>query len=232
MQQQQPKGYIHVIVGPMFSGKTTELQRLIDRQGLAGKTVVYVRHAQSEADNTDPRRSTIYMNMASNIEMKMVSSFTIDRDMGDWMAKRFDVIAIDEGQFFGGLAADGWANHWANRGKIVLIAALNSDSMQRPYETTVELMGMAEKITRLNAICSRCAKSAAFTWRIGSGELATESRLFQHNHCSFEHSNAGFVTGKSTDFEPICRACICAYATTTHLMFLFFSGEERRRRQW
>ncbi len=110
---------ITLIIGPMFSGKTTELLRRLNRDSIAGKKVILIRN------NIDKRVILTHDNMSFNRVKVIISDNLSEMDVS-----YYDVIGIDEGQFFDDLIA---ANQWANKGKNIIIAGLDATSEQKPF---------------------------------------------------------------------------------------------------
>ena len=101
-------------------------------------------------------------------------------------AKDYDVIGIDEGQFFPDVVD--WCEEMANRGKIVLVAALDGTFQRRPFQDILSLVPLAEEVTKLQAVCMACFKDAAFSKRI-SEEAGLE------------------VIGGADKYMAVCRQC-------------------------
>ena len=81
-------------------------------------------------------------------------------------AEEFDVIGIDEGQFFADLV--GWCESMVNKGKIVLVAALDGTFQRKPFCDILSLVPLAENVTKLRAVCMNSFQAAAFSKRISS----------------------------------------------------------------
>jgi len=164
------RGLIHIILGPMFSGKTTELFRLTNRFRLAGKKSVVVKYSRDD-------RYDIGMACTHDLnKMEAISAVSL-ADVFDELLQ-YDVIGLDEGQFFDDVVP--YAQTLANEGKTVIIAALNGDYQQKPFNNITLLFALAEKIEKLSAVCISCGNSASFTHRtlkstkrevIGGGEI-------------------------------------------------------------
>lgn len=139
---------LQLILGSMFSGKTTELIRRLTRAQIAGKKVVLLR---PERDN---RANLTHNQVNHEIEEKFVSSI---KDI-NW--KEYEVIGIDEGQFFN----DDFVrrvDHVANTGRKVIISALNGTSEREPFETIQQLLPLADDITFEHAVCTDCGSEVA-----------------------------------------------------------------------
>lgn len=146
-------GTIHVILGPMYSGKTTELQRIITRYSLAGKKTVVFKHS------SDTRYDAQYVCSHDNHRMEAIPIATLQKEL----VKKYDVLGIDEGQFFKGIAD--FSDHLANEGKIVVIAALSSDYRRQQFPEIPALLSIADKIEHLTAVCRMCGGNAPFSLR-------------------------------------------------------------------
>jgi len=148
------KGQIQLILGPMFSGKSTELIRRLKRYQVAKYDVLIVKYAK------DVRYDELGIATHDRQTLPAVAATKLT-DLTE-KAKDFDVIGIDEGQFFPDVA---WAEEMANIGKVVLIAALDGTYQRKPFYNIMELIPLAESVSKLNAVCMNCFREAAFTKR-------------------------------------------------------------------
>lgn len=142
---------ISLIIGPMFSGKTTELERQTMRQVLAGKSAVAIKYSR------DNRYSSDKIISHNNVELDLPT--ILISDISDLYVSQ-DVIAIDEGQFINGLPE--WVEAQANSGKHVIISGLDADFLRQSFPNIVQLIPKAEKVKKLSAVCE-CGKNAAFS---------------------------------------------------------------------
>ncbi|KAE9550690.1 hypothetical protein FO519_006091 [Halicephalobus sp. NKZ332] len=171
-------GCIRLILGPMFSGKTTEMFRLCTRQKLAGKNVTIVKYAG------DVRYDE---NMASTHDckkMEAIAAKEIKEVFHD--LEEADVIGIDEGQFFPDIVE--CAEQLANLGKIVFIAGLDGDFRREPFPCIARLLAFAENAYKLTAVCKRCGQAAPFT------------------HRKIETNQIEVIGGEET-YMAVCRDC-------------------------
>lgn len=150
-------GWIEVICGGMFSGKTEELIRRAKRAYIAGQQVVVVKPAidsrYSEDEVVSHNQSTlpgIRVNTADQIILLTSSA---------------KVVCIDEAQFFDDRIID-VVNTLANDGKRVILAGLDMDFEGRPFEPMPQLLAIAEYVTKLHAICSESGIMAHYSQRI------------------------------------------------------------------
>ena len=158
-------GWIEVICGSMFSGKTEELIRRLNRARIARqkveifKPLVDTRYHESEvvSHNQNAIPSTPVSN-AQNILL---------------LASDVEVVGIDEAQFFDENLPD-VCNELANQGIRVIVAGLDMDFKGRPFGPMPELMAIAEYVTKVHAICVRTGKLANYSHRIAGGKSQIE----------------------------------------------------------
>src|SRR5207253_7866487 len=145
-------GWIEVITGSMFSGKSEELIRRLRRAQIARQKVQIFKPLIDDRFGEDQIVSHSDMRIASqNVRNSDELLRRVDDDT--------DVVGIDEGQFFD---ADlpGACNSLANRGKRVIVAGLDQDYLGRPFEPMPQLLAIAEYITKTLAICVVCGDPA------------------------------------------------------------------------
>jgi len=174
------EGHIQVIFGPMFSGKTTELMRRMKRYTWANKRCQVIKY----------KKDTRYdSSMASTHDLQKMSAWGCDNlsELRDEDLDGLDVIGIDEAQFFEGAVE--FADKWASRGKVVIVAALDATFERRPFGRILELIPIAEQVQKLTAVCMACRRDASFTKRIDTSEKAVE------------------VIGGADKYESRCREC-------------------------
>ncbi len=173
------RGWIEVICGSMFSGKTEELIRRLRRAEFAKQRVevfkpsVDTRYAKAEVVSHD----------STSLRGKPVgSSAELLR-----LPEDVEVVGLDEAQFFDeGLPAI--CAELSSKGVRVIAAGLDMDFLGRPFGPMPHLLSMAEYVTKVHAICVRCGALAAFSHRISAG-----SDLVQ--------------LGEKDSYEPLCRVC-------------------------
>jgi thymidine kinase len=158
-------GWIHLITGCMFSGKTDEMLRLIRRAEIAGRRVLLVRPAVDDRTtdgSVESRSGVAYraLTVRDSSEIPPVVTF-----------QRASVVAIDEAQFFD----DGLpevAELLAAEGRNVLISGLDQDFLGRPFNAMPTLLALADQVTKLSAICTVCGSDATRTQRLVGGRPA------------------------------------------------------------
>lgn len=173
-------GSIEMILGPMFSGKTTELLRRINR---------YV-HGKCKCILIKPRIDFRYTTSDGVVTHDRVLEPALTCTELDGATAEaivlYDVIGIDEGQFFQGIA--GFAEQQANLGKIVIIAALDGTYERQPFANILAIIPLAENVIKLSAVCPFCSSDAAFSFR-----TTQQTDLI--------------VVGGDTTYQATCRRC-------------------------
>lgn len=172
-------GWIEVITGSMFSGKTEELIRRLKRANIARQKVIIfkprieVRYSEQEVVSHDENSiQSTPVDSSANIIL---------------LASEVEVVGIDEAQFFDDGLVD-VCNQLAHAGTRVIVAGLDMDFRGDPFGPVPKLMAIAEYVTKVHAICVRCGSLAQFTHR-----LSEEEELI--------------VLGETNNYEPLCRAC-------------------------
>ena len=155
-------GRIEVIVGPMFAGKTTEMLRRIDRAELGRKRVCIMKYGK------DQRYSAEKVSTHDYSMHEAIPTAELMPHINTCLA--FDVIGVDEGQFFPDLVE--FCDTLANHGKTVIVAALDGDFQRKSFGHVLELMSKCESITKLTAVCRETGGDACYTKRtVQSDEL-------------------------------------------------------------
>jgi thymidine kinase len=161
VRHQPNQGWIEVIVGSMFSGKSEELIRRLRRAQIARQKVQIFK----------PKLDTRHADDAivSHSEMRISSCAVVNsRALLDLVEDDTEVVGIDEGQFFD-QDLPAVVNELANRGKRVIVAGLDQDYLGKPFEPMPQLLAIAEYITKTLAICMVCGNPANHTQRLVPG---------------------------------------------------------------
>jgi len=153
-------GWIEVICGGMFSGKTEELIRRAKRAKIAGQKVLVVK------PKTDNRYSDT--NVVSHNETAIPSVVVSESQQIFELSNEFQVICIDEAQFFDGDIVE-VANNLANHQKRVIVAGLDMDYEGKPFGPMPYLLAIAEFVTKLHAICTKSGMLASYSQRVVEG---------------------------------------------------------------
>jgi thymidine kinase len=157
MAVQQARGRIEVVSGPMFSGKTSYIIRLIERYLISKKKVVAIKW---KGDVRYSDKNVIITHNGRSCESHAMNNETLNLPDED-----ADVVVIDEGQFFKDIV--NFSETLANQGKIVIVAALLGTFERKGFNDILNLLPKVEKITFLDAICDFChEEGAAFSKRV------------------------------------------------------------------
>jgi thymidine kinase len=180
LQPPRDTGWIEVICGSMFSGKTEELIRRCKLARIARQKVMLFKprlddryHATQVVSHSDQRMESLPVASAAEI---------LDR-----LEPGTQVVAIDEAQFFGAELVD-VCERLADRGLRVIVAGLDQDYRGRPFEPMPQLLAVAEYITKNLAICVKCGNPANRSQRIAGGE-------------------GRVLVGAADKYEARCRRC-------------------------
>lgn len=178
-------GWIEVIAGPMFSGKSEELIRRVTRAVIAKQQVEVFKHAIDDRYHT----VAIASHAGRTLEAKLIGSAT---ELARLVADETQVVAIDEAQFLDVGVAD-VCERLAGAGKRVIVAGLDLDFRGEPFGPMPQLLARAEVVEKLSAIC-RCGRAATRTQRLIQGHPA-------------HYDDATVLVGAAESYEPRCRSC-------------------------
>jgi len=175
----QKKGWIEVVCGSMFSGKTEELIRRINRARIAKQKVeIFKPKVDTRYDEED----------VVSHNKNAIQSTPVDSPRNILLlANDIDVVGIDEAQFFDeGLVEV--CNQLASRGIRVIVAGLDMDFSGKPFGPIPKLLATAEYVTKVHAICVKCGDLAHYSHRLTDAENLV-------------------LLGELDEYEPLCRVC-------------------------
>jgi len=177
--QKKGSGWIEVICGSMFSGKTEELIRRLNRAVLAKQQVEIFKpaidqryHEENIVSHNDNFIRSTPVSVASEILLHV---------------HKGEVVGIDEAQFFDDSIVD-VSLTLASKGTRVIIAGLDMDYLGKPFGSMPALMAMAEFVTKVHAICMKCGGVASHSYRLAD-------------------SDSTVLLGAQTQYEARCRTC-------------------------
>jgi thymidine kinase len=180
VRHQPNQGWIEVITGSMFSGKSEELIRRLRRAQIARQKVQTFKPLLDDRFSED--------HIVSHSDMRIPSeNVRSSAELLERVAADTEVVGIDEGQFFD-LNLPAVCNALADRGKRVIVAGLDQDYLGRPFEPMPQLLAIAEYITKTLAICVVCGDPANHTQRL----VPSSDRV---------------LVGASGLYEARCRHC-------------------------
>ncbi|HNP23488.1 MAG TPA: thymidine kinase [Panacibacter sp.] len=173
------KGWIEIICGSMFSGKTEELIRRLKRAKIAHlKTEIFKPAVDKRYDH-----DRVISHDANSIQSTSVTHAAGILEL----AKDVDVIGIDEAQFFENDIVD-VCETLALRGIRVIVAGLDMDFLGKPFGPVPQLLAIGDFITKLHAICAQCGNIASMSYRTTNDEQQV-------------------LLGEKDKYEPRCRRC-------------------------
>ena len=173
------RGWVEVITGSMYSGKNEELIRRLRRATFAGLNVQIFKPA---VDNRYSEKRVVSHDEKSIVSTPVDHPSSILLLSGD-----AEVIGIDEAQFFDE-SLPGVCSQLADRGVRVIVAGLDMDFMGNPFGPMPALLAVAEYITKVHAICTRCGSLAQYSFR-----KSEDHRVV--------------LLGEKDKYEPLCRDC-------------------------
>lgn len=184
MYHQYQEGYIEVITGCMFAGKTEELIRRINVLKFAHKNIIVFKPA---VDNRYSD-SKVVSHAGTSVQSVVIDKAT---DILKYVTNETDVVAIDEVQFFDDEIVK-VCDHLALEGKRVMVAGLDMDFRGEPFGVIPKLMTTAEFVTKLTAVCTECGAPATRTQRLVNGKPAS-------------YNDPVVMIGASESYEARCR---------------------------
>jgi len=177
--REKNRGWIEVICGSMFSGKTEELIRRLKRAEIAKQKIEIFKPAIDTRYDEE--------NVVSHDETKILSTPVQSAEQILLMVGNVNVVGIDEVQFFDSEIVN-VCNKLANSGIRVIVAGLDMDFQGNPFGHIPQLMAIAEQVTKVHAICMSCGNLAHYSHR-----TVTSKKLV--------------MLGEMESYEPLCRKC-------------------------
>ena len=186
MYNEYKKGYLEVICGCMFAGKTEELIRRIKVLEFAKKKILVFKPAIDDRYS----KTKVVSHAGSSAESIVISSA---EEILDYVREDTDVVAIDEVQFFDHNIIY-VCNALCARGIRVMVAGLDTNFRAEPFGPMADLITSAEFVTKLTAVCTKCGAPATRTQRLVNGEPAS-------------YNDPTILVGAAESYEARCRHC-------------------------
>jgi len=198
---------LDLIIGPMYSSKTTDLLRRLFVSSAVGFKALYINHTLDNRNQLSEysTHNPLYkqkLDSEHGVDLRSVSRLD---QISDQELTEYQIIGIDEGQFFPDLKV-GVLHLVEDLGKHVIVSGLNGDSQRRPFGQISDLLPFVDNIHKLSSYCQRCAQppkkqliKALFTYRIQpeqSDQLTDQ-----------------ILVGAGERYLPVCREC---YLNLTH----------------
>lgn len=185
---------IELIMGPMFSGKTTRLIARITRYEFARKKCIIIRH------KIDKRHATLQSHDGHVTNIAQIYCDGLNDKFAQILNDDYDVIGIDEAQFFA--PDDTSAAKFAQliddaclRGKVIVCAGLDTDWLRRPFAYLAPIISRADIVTKLQAVCMKCGADASYSARVN--DSARDNPI-----------------GGADKYVALCRQCHAHFAQT------------------
>jgi len=188
VKKEERQGWVEVVCGSMFSGKTEELIRRLKR----------ARFANQKVEIFKPAIDTRYheVDIVSHDENTITSTPVTSSENILLLAHEVEVVGIDEAQFFDEQIVS-VCNTLAHNGTRVIVAGLDMDYMGNPFGPMPALLAIAEYVTKVHAICVEC------------GNLA------QYSHRKVQNTKI-IMLGEQESYSPLCRRCFNEYKMDKH----------------
>lgn len=165
------KGRLEVVCGPMYSGKSEEVIKRVIRAELSRKRAMLAKHVADDRFGEDLVTSRAGM---THVAKRVAEGYEL------MFLDDFDVVAIDEAQFFEDSSFVSGINYLISKGVRVIVSGLDLNYRTEPYGFMPDLMAGADQVTKLSAICFVCGADAIFTQKLINGKPAPfESPVFQ-----------------------------------------------------
>lgn len=171
---------VEVIMGCMFSGKSTELIRRLKRHRAINESILVINSAKDTRSDCD----VIKTHNSDTFECVKVSDLSLLETIG------VDVVAIDEAQFFTGLRE--FVQRVGPHVKRIIVAGLDGDFLQRPFGEIFDVIPLADDVLKLHALCMMC----------NDGTLAPFTRRFCEDTTTQE------LVGDHDIYKAVCRGCL------------------------
>ena len=172
-------GKIHLFIGPMFSGKTTRLRNSIQKLKNQNLKTILVNYNNKKYIKEESQLITHDLIREDCLSCENLTDILIQ-------LINYDVIGIDEGQFFSDLLEI--CNTLTRFGKIIFIAALSSNDQMKPYDNISNLIPFVDKIKLMKSYCFFCHKQAGFNLKI-------------------KKSKNIFIEERKENYKPVCKNC-------------------------
>lgn len=182
--------YLEIIVGPMFSGKTTRLLEIAKRHQLMGKNVVIINTVlDNRQDEGLEKISTHDGHIAKCISTKNLN------DINEGVLRTTNTICINEAQFFSDL--EGFVKNWLRYNKYIVVSGLDGDYRRKKFGHILDLIPFCDSCIKVRAICHRCEQ--------GNDAIFSMRNVKDTNQV---------LIGDFNEYEPVCRMCYEQFNTS------------------
>ncbi|CDW74361.1 thymidine kinase [Stylonychia lemnae] len=186
-------GRIELVLGPMFSGKSSEMFRRVLRHSLAQRKSILAKYQKDHRQLEETFKTVQLQKVNGNLKVQGITKLAdLDEQIND-----FQVLGIDEGQFYPDLFDK--CLEYVRKDKIIIISALDGTFERKNFGQIPQLIPYSDDIIKLNAICNQCGQNAPFTHRIGIFKMKIM-------YCIVQNKETELVGWKGV-YEPLCRCC-------------------------
>lgn len=202
IDQSNSCGFLDVIIGPMFSGKTNYLLKELTIFSIMGAKVLYINHSlDTRAEKFSTHNPMIKENDSINsIGLNIEYVKTDNLKSLENICENYMVIGIDEAQFFTGLK-DFVLELVENKGKRVIVSGLSGDFKRESFGEIVNLISYCDRITKLSSFCQTCSQHKKIKEAHFSHKFKINSTGDDNNIC----------VGGKREYIPVCRECYKLY---------------------
>lgn len=186
---------LDIIIASMFAGKTSTLMKILEVFHVAGKNVIYINNSLDTRNDESNFSTHSNILKVSNIPFTTIKT----KNISQVNVESFDIIAIDEANFFGDSLKDDVIHLVEKLGKKVIVSGLSGDFMRQPFGQILELIPLADNVIKLSSFCKICNDNgngivkAPFTKKINETQFAVPGQVVD--------------VGAEDLYVPVCRDC-------------------------
>jgi thymidine kinase len=181
-------GYLDVIMGPMFCGKTTEILRKLNIYAEMGFKVLYINSNLDNRSNNDFSTHSSYISSSGKIDTIRVKNLDDISNINE-----YKIIGVDEAQMFRGLK-DKVLDWVEKENRTVVVSGLNGDFLRRPFGEILDLIPYCDTLQKLTPFCFTCSKDGIYTNALFSKRVKEENK-------------DTILIGGIDSYIPVCRKC-------------------------
>lgn len=190
--------YLKLIIGPMFSGKTTELINLYNEYKQKNDSCVVINHIYDKNRFNDENQELMYSHNKNLFPIKCLYTEKL-LECDELKLNSANVILINESQFFEDLIE--FVNKWLINGKKIYVSGLSADSNMKKFGKILDLISLADDVVMLKGTCYNCKSDAAHTLRL----LKSDEQI---------------LIGTENVYMPVCRTCYLNYNVSTRQIIM------------
>lgn len=182
-------GFLHIIIGPMYSGKTTEILRRLNIYSEMGFDTLYINTKLDNRSDKDFSTHSSFIGSCGKIDTLSVFNLNECKEM----IEKYKIIGIDEAQMFSGLK-EFVLNLVEDGKKTVILGGLNGDFQRNKFGEVIDLIPYCDSVEKLTPFCLTCCQEGSYTNALFSKRLDSNNR-------------ETVVIGGKNEYIPVCRKC-------------------------